>query len=65
MHAARTLARVLNGEMAKVEFPAMPVVVKTPAYPVVVSPVAKDAVGAWQVLATGKGIKLGFFDEIK
>ena len=64
MHAARTLARVLNGEMAKVEFPAMPVVVKTPAHPVVVSPVAKDAVGAWQVLATGKGIKLGFFDGL-
>jgi len=64
MHAARTLARILNGEMVKVEFPAMPVVVKTPAHPVVVAPVAKDAAGAWQVLATGKGIKLGFFDSL-
>lgn len=64
MHAARTLARVLNGEMAKVEFPVMPVVVKTPAHPVVVSPAAKDATGAWQVLATGNGIKLGFFDSL-
>jgi rubredoxin-NAD+ reductase len=46
MHAGRALARVLNGEAAKVEFPAMPVVVKTPAHPVAVSPVSRDAIGA-------------------
>lgn len=62
MHAGRALARVLNGEDATVKFPAMPVVVKTPAHPVAVSPVARDAVGAWQVLASGQGVKMGFFD---
>jgi rubredoxin---NAD+ reductase len=63
MHAARTLARVLAGEDARVEFPAMPVVVKTPAHPVAVLPVARDAPGTWRTLAEGQGIKLGFFDE--
>lgn len=62
MHAARVLARVLNGEAAKVEFPAMPVVVKTPAHPVAVSPVSRDAAGAWQELASGQGVKMGFID---
>lgn len=66
MHAARALARVLAGEDARVEFPAMPVVVKTPAHPVAVLPVARDAAGAWKTLANGPGIKtgikMGFFD---
>lgn len=62
MHAARALARVLVGEDAKVEFPAMPVVVKTPAHPVAALPVARDAVGEWEILAEEQGIKLGFFD---
>lgn len=62
MHAARTLAQVLAGKDARVEFPAMPVVVKTPAHPVTVLPVARDAQGEWRVLAEGRGIKMGFFD---
>lgn len=67
MHAARALARVLAGQDAKVEFPAMPVVVKTPAHPVAVLPVARDAAGEWKILAQDpdnkQGIKLGFFDK--
>ncbi len=66
MHAARTLAQVLTGKEAHVEFPAMPVVVKTPAHLVVVLPVARDAPGAWQILAQDpaikSGIKMGFYD---
>jgi rubredoxin-NAD+ reductase len=62
MHAGRALAKILNGENTSVIFPAMPVVVKTPAHPVAVSPVARDAVGAWQTLASGDGIKMGFFE---
>jgi rubredoxin-NAD+ reductase len=64
MHAGRALARVLNGEEAKVAFPAMPVVVKTPAHPVAVSPVARDAAGAWQEMASGQGVKMGFIDAL-
>ncbi len=63
MQAGRSLAKILNGEDAKVVFPYMPVVVKTPAHPVAVSPVARDAAGAWQVLSSGQGIKMGFFNR--
>lgn len=62
MHAARALAKTLAGEDAAVVFPAMPVVVKTPAHPVAVLPVARDAVGSWQTLTSGKGIKMAFLD---
>jgi rubredoxin-NAD+ reductase len=64
MHAGRALARVLNGEEASVTFPAMPVVVKTPAHPVAVSPVARDSAGAWQELELGQGLKMGFIDAL-
>jgi rubredoxin-NAD+ reductase len=62
MYAARALARVLTGEDARVEFPAMPVAIKTPAHPIAVIPVARDATGEWRTLANSQGIKLGFFD---
>ena len=66
MHAARALAQVLAGKDAQVEFPAMPVVVKTPAHAVAVLPVARDAAGEWKILAEGpevkQGIKMGFVD---
>lgn len=63
MHAGRALAKTLNGESVKVVFPAMPVVIKTPAHPIAVCPVARDAVGGWQTLASGNGVKMGFFDD--
>ena len=62
MHAARALARTLAGEPTEVVFPAMPVVVKTPACPVAVQPVARDAAGQWQVEAAGDGVKMSFSD---
>jgi rubredoxin-NAD+ reductase len=62
MHEGRALAKTLNGEITPVIFPAMPIVVKTPAHPVAVSPVARDASGSWQILATGDGIKMIFTD---
>jgi rubredoxin-NAD+ reductase len=66
MHAARALAQGLTGKNVCVAFPAMPVVVKTPAHPIAVLPVARDVIGAWRILANDqgikRGIKLGFFD---
>jgi rubredoxin---NAD+ reductase len=46
MHAARALVRTLNGEATRVAFPAMPVVVKTPAAPAVVVPHEE---GEWRI----------------
>lgn len=47
MQAARALAPVLLGQASTLQYPAMPVMVKTPAYPIVVSPPAKGAEGQW------------------
>ena len=53
---ARTLAAILAGEDTQVSYPAMPVVVKTGAYPVAVLPPALDASGGWQVDCSDAGI---------
>jgi rubredoxin-NAD+ reductase len=55
MHAARALARTLSGDATALVYPPMPVIVKTPAHPVVVAPPAPGAQGEWseQVLADG------------
>ena len=42
MHAARALAKTLCGEPTRLTYPAMPIVVKTTAYPVVVAPPAAE-----------------------
>ena len=47
MQAARALAPTLLGQAGSLQYPAMPVMVKTPAYPIVVSPPAKGAEGQW------------------
>jgi rubredoxin-NAD+ reductase len=57
MHATRALAQTLAGKRAAVSFPAMPVMVKTPACPTIVSPPATGATGTWQVEATADGVK--------
>lgn len=47
MNAARALGKTLAGQATPLNYPAMPVVVKTPACPTVVSPPAMGAAGAW------------------
>ena len=49
MHAARALAKTLTGEITKVTYPAMPVVVKTPNCPVVIAPPAGGKTGHWHI----------------
>ena len=64
MNAARALGKTLAGEATDLAYPAMPVVVKTPACPTVVSPPAMGAAGAWieEAIDTeaGKGIRALF-----
>ena len=60
MAAARALAATLAGETTDVSYPAMPVAIKTPACPVVVSPPAKDADGQWHFEGDAPDIKALF-----
>lgn len=46
--AARTLAKTLAGTITAVTYPAMPVAIKTPCYPLVVSPPPRGSEGDWQ-----------------
>ena len=60
MHAARALAKTLCGEPTRLTYPAMPIVVKTTTYPVVVAPPAADIDGSWQVDDLGSGLRALF-----
>lgn len=62
MHAARALAKTLSGEPTRLHYPAMPVVVKTPAHPAVVSPPAPGSSGQWQVEHDAEGVRALFVD---
>ncbi len=62
MNAARALAKTLAGENTPVIYPAMPVTVKTPAYPVSVLPPPRDWPGEWSVESQGDGVRAIFTD---
>jgi rubredoxin-NAD+ reductase len=47
MHAGKALAATLAGESTPVQFPLMPVAIKTPALPLVVAPAAPGTGGQW------------------
>ncbi len=63
MHAARALAATLAGKLTPVAYPAMPVLVKTPACPTIVSPPAAGAMGAWEINTTDDSVKSLFKDK--
>ncbi len=60
MHQARALAATLTGEATAVSYPAMPVLVKTTSYPVVVSPPSQNAQGEWIEELLDGGVKALF-----
>ena len=60
MHAARALAKTLAGQPTEVGYPAMPVVIKTPACPIAVAPPPRDTAGEWQVESDADGIAARF-----
>ena len=57
MQQARALAATLCGEQTAVSYPAMPVLVKTTSYPVVVSPPPFNAQGEWEEQVLEGGVK--------
>jgi len=63
MVQARALAATLTGTPTPVVYPAMPVMVKTPAHPVAVLPPKIGAVGGWKVECSDTGICALHVDE--
>ena len=60
MQQARALARTLANDPTEVCYPAMPVVVKTPACAAVVCPPPADAQGVWREEVSGGGVRALF-----
>ncbi len=60
MQAARALAPNLLGQKTALTYPAMPVMVKTPSLPTIVSPPPKDAAGTWKVERIDDGLVARF-----
>ena len=60
MQQARALAATLAGTPTDLVYPAMPVVVKTPACPTVVCPPPLSAAGEWAVSATPEALEARF-----
>lgn len=62
MIGARALAKTLAGTRTAVVYPAMPVALKTPAYPVSVLPPQPGVEGEWQIEKTDDAIKALYLD---
>lgn len=60
MQAARALAPTLIGQATALTYPAMPVMVKTPALATTVSPPAKGAEGQWTTTEVDGGLEARF-----
>ncbi|MBV1881732.1 MAG: FAD-dependent oxidoreductase [Pseudomonadales bacterium] len=60
MAGARALGKTLAGSPTEVEYPAMPVTIKTPACPVVVSPAPHGSAGEWDIKEDGANIVARF-----
>lgn len=63
LNAARALGKTLTGELTAVEYPAMPVIVKTPIHPIVVCPPPFGMQGQWSVDADAQNTKALFHNE--
>jgi rubredoxin-NAD+ reductase len=61
MQAARTLASILAGHDSVLTYPPMPVMIKTPALPLVVSPPASGSEGSWTIKPVENGIEGLFY----
>ena len=57
MNQARALAKTLTGDRTALVYPVMPVVVKTPSYPIVVAPPAPGSQGIWQHKSIAGGLR--------
>jgi rubredoxin-NAD+ reductase len=62
MQAGRALAKTLSGTPTAVHYPAMPVVVKTPACPTAICPPPVGVEGTWEETAAADGVRALFHD---
>jgi len=62
MAGVRALAKTLAGTPTEVDYGPMPVIIKTPACPVVVAPPLPAVEGRWEIESEGRNVKALFHD---
>jgi rubredoxin-NAD+ reductase len=62
LNCSRALAKTLAGEKTAVEYPAMPITVKTPVHPIVICPPPTSAQGDWEIEIKDNNVRALFFD---
>ena len=60
---ARALAKTLAGQATPVSYAAMPIVIKTPACPIVAVPQPRDTEGEWLIMGSDKNLTALFYDK--
>ena len=63
LNCSRALAKTLSGERTPVQYPAMPIIVKTPAHPLVVCPPPKDMLGKWEIETQDNSTRALFYNQ--
>lgn len=63
-HGIKALADILLGKPTMVQYPLMPVIVKTPALPLTLLKPPNDAAGEWDVEDQGQGARALFIDDM-
>jgi len=63
--SARALAKTLTGHLTAVSYPPMPVILKTPACPIVTNPPLPKVAGSWQFQGENFDQKGLYYDEVK
>jgi len=63
LNCAKALAQTLSGTLTAAVYPAMPIVVKTPAHPIAVCPPPKDVVGEWHIETDNHTIRALFYNS--
>ena len=62
LNATRALSKTLQGERTAVDYPAMPVIVKTPSHPIAVCPPPKDIQGEWKIEMEDNNVRALFYN---
>lgn len=63
LNCSRVLAKTLAGTNTAVDYPAMPVMVKTPAHPLAICPPPKNVIGQWKIEQNDESIRALFFNK--
>ncbi len=63
MHQARALGATLTGTLSQVNYPTMPIIVKTPTMPVVIASPQQGVAGDWKILPSNNSIDARFMNE--